>query len=89
MTRTCIRALHFAALLDAGIDLPQALPLPFEPLLVMFERGDFRVEGSGLIDVDTLGIRVGTVDENLLPEPIRPTRRGRTGRTRSRSAERA
>ncbi|MGH3940619.1 MAG: hypothetical protein ACRDTG_18680 [Pseudonocardiaceae bacterium] len=71
VTRTCIRALHFAALLDAGIDLPQELPLPFEPLIVMFERGGgFHVEGSGLIDVDTLGIRVGTVDENLLPEPI-------------------
>lgn len=71
VTRVCVRALHFAALLDVGIDLPQAPPLPFEPLLVMFERGGgFYAEGSGIIDVDTLGIRIGTVEENLKPEPI-------------------
>jgi hypothetical protein len=63
--------LHFAALLDAGIDLPQAPPLPFEPLLVMFERGGgFRVEGGGFIDVDTLGVKIGTIEDNLNSEPI-------------------
>lgn len=71
VTRTCVNSLHFAALLDAEIALPSSLPLPFEPLLVMFERGGgFHVEGSGLIDVDTLGIRAGTLDENLISEPI-------------------
>lgn len=71
VTRTCVNALHFAALLDAEVALPESLPPPFEPLLVMFERGGgFHVEGSGLIDVDTLGIRAGMLDENLLSEPI-------------------
>jgi hypothetical protein len=70
-TRACVRALHFAALLDAGADVPEAPAQPFEPLLVMFERGGgFRVGGGGLIEVDTLGLRAGTVEQNLLAEPV-------------------
>jgi hypothetical protein len=70
VTRTCTHALHFAALVDAGAPLPPVPPDPFEPLLVMFERGGgFRVGGGTLIEVDTLGIRAGSVDENLRPEP--------------------
>lgn len=69
--RACVRALHFAALLDAGVSLPEAPAEPFEPLLVMFERGGgFRVGGGTLIEVDTLGIPAGTVDGNLSPEPV-------------------
>jgi hypothetical protein len=67
---TCANALHFAALLDARIPLPEAPEMPFEPLLVMFERGGgFRDEGSGLIDVDLLGIPIGSVEDNLRAEP--------------------
>jgi hypothetical protein len=63
-------ALHFAALLDARVPLPPAPEQPFEPLVALFERGGgFRREGAGLIEVDTLGVRVGTVQENLRPEP--------------------
>lgn len=69
--RACVRALHFAALLDSGADLPAAPMQPFEPLVVMFERGGgFRVESGGLIEVDTLGIRTGTLEENLSPDPV-------------------
>ncbi|HLL65740.1 MAG TPA: hypothetical protein VK453_08320 [Micromonosporaceae bacterium] len=70
VTRVTVHALHFAALLDAGVPLPQAPAEPFEPLLMMFERGGgFGAEGGGLIEVDTLGIRPGTVVENLRQEP--------------------
>jgi hypothetical protein len=70
VVRSATHALHFAALPDAGVPLPSAPPDPFEPLLVMFERGGgFRVGGGTLIEVDTLGIRAGSVDENLRAEP--------------------
>lgn len=70
VTRACVNALHFAALLDARVPLPQAPGKPFEPLLLIVERGSsFRVEGSGLIDVGMLGVRAGTVAENLQAEP--------------------
>jgi len=37
----------------------------------MFERGGgFSTEGSGLIEVDSLGIRIGTVEDNLSEQPI-------------------
>jgi len=73
VTRACVRALHFAALADAGVPLPSAPSHPFEPLLLMFERGGgFHVEGGGLIDVDTLGIRPGSIEDNLASDPIVP-----------------
>jgi len=70
VVEVCVNALHFAALLDAGISLPDAPDQPFEPLLLLLERGDgFFVEGGGLVDVDSLGIRIGTLEENLRSEP--------------------
>jgi hypothetical protein len=70
VVRAATHALHFAALQDAGVPLPTAPPEPFEPLVTMFERGGgFHVGGGTLIDVDTLGIRAGSVEENLRPEP--------------------
>jgi hypothetical protein len=74
VTRTCVRALHFAALLDAGAKLPEvpeSAAQPFEPLLVMFERGGgFRVEGSGLIEVDAAGVPKGTAAAHRTPGPV-------------------
>jgi hypothetical protein len=71
--RTCVRALHFAALLDAGTKLPQvpgSVAQPFEPLLVMFERGGgFRLEG-GLIEVDSAGVPTGTIQSNRTDKPV-------------------
>ena len=66
VTRTCESAMHFATLLDSRTQLPQ-LPAtvmrPFEPLLLMFERGGgFRIEGSGLIEVDIAGVPKGTIE---------------------------
>lgn len=71
VTRACVRALHFAALFDERVALPQAPPHPFEPLMLLFERGGgFQVEGSGLIDVDTIGVSKGSLQGNLRPDPI-------------------
>ncbi len=70
----CVRALHFAALLDAGSKLPRvpdSVALPFEPLLMMFERGGgFHMEGSGLIDVDSVGVPKGTAQAHLKDKPV-------------------
>jgi hypothetical protein len=71
VVRACEQALHFAALLDAGVELPPAPPEPYEPLLVMFERGGgFSTEGGGLIEVDSLGIRIGSLEDNLIEQPV-------------------
>jgi hypothetical protein len=70
VVEVCVNALHFAALLDAGVPLPDATDQPFEPLLLLLERGDgFFIEGGGLVDVDSLGIRIGGLEENLRSEP--------------------
>ena len=72
--KACERALHFAALLDSGADLPslpESVQHPFEPLLLMFERGGgFRVDGSGLIEIDSLGLQKDTLQSNRIKEPI-------------------
>jgi hypothetical protein len=71
VVRACEQALHFAALLETGAALPEAPADPYEPLLVMFERGGgFSTEGSGLIEVDSLGIRIGRLEDNLIDEPV-------------------
>lgn len=74
VVRTCVRALHFAALLDAGVELPklpESAAQPFEPLLAMFERGGgFRIEGSGLIEVDLAGVPKGTIQSNRKDKPV-------------------
>ena len=74
VVRCCVRALHFAALLDAGTKLPRvpgSAALPFEPLLMMFERGGgFRIEGGGLISVDAAGMPKGTAQAYLKDTPV-------------------
>ncbi|WP_131096819.1 hypothetical protein [Streptomonospora litoralis] len=52
---TCLNALHFQALRESGTPLPR-LPDPFEPLLLMYERGNgvystqiyFQIGASGV-----------------------------------------
>ena len=66
VARACESAVHFAALLDSRTPLPR-LPAtamqPFEPLLVMFERGGgFWVDGTGFIEVDSVGVPKGTIE---------------------------
>ncbi|QKG22235.1 hypothetical protein [Actinomadura verrucosospora] len=56
-SRACAAALHFAALQDAGVPLP-ALPGPYEPLVLLFERGGgFGIDCSGVfIELGTAAI---------------------------------
>jgi hypothetical protein len=70
--RVCEYALHYAALQKAG-KCPADLPDPFEPLIVLFERGSiFSRDGAGYIDVDGLGVRLRNVDDYLQDEPRAP-----------------
>lgn len=66
---TCVWALHFAALRRAGTRLPD-LPDPYEPLLLMYERGSgFTLDGTGFIEVDFLSFPRGRRGEYLTSEP--------------------
>ncbi|WP_119726299.1 hypothetical protein [Thermomonospora amylolytica] len=69
--QTCEWALHFAAL-GERVTLPD-LPHPFEPLILMFERGNaFTFDGAGFIEVDGIGVRRGTMGDHLVAEPYVP-----------------
>lgn len=75
VVRTCVWSLHFAALRDAGIPIPD-LPDPFEPLILMYERGNgFKLEGTGFIEVDFIGVRKGTREDHLVSEQRAPMNR--------------
>ncbi|MEY9214289.1 hypothetical protein NI17_020545 [Thermobifida halotolerans] len=70
VVRTCSWALHFEALRDAEIQIPD-LPDPFEPLLLMYERGNsFSMEGTGYVEVGTTAIPKWSKDEYLSSEPF-------------------
>lgn len=67
--RMAMAALHFAALRDTGTSLPD-LPDPYEPLILMFERGGgFTLDGTGFIQVDMAGIPRGKREAHMSPEP--------------------
>jgi hypothetical protein len=72
--RTAEWALHFAALLESGRPLPAVQPSaanPFEPLILMFERGGgFRLGSGYAIEVDTAALRPGALAENLFDRPL-------------------
>ncbi|MFJ3832671.1 hypothetical protein ACIPWI_32660 [Streptomyces sp. NPDC090046] len=63
-------ALNFAVLSDTAPVLPD-LPSPFEPLVLMFERGGgFGLDGSGHIEVDMAAIARGTVEQARERAPL-------------------
>ncbi|WP_374774245.1 hypothetical protein OG756_15860 [Streptomyces sp. NBC_01310] len=63
-------ALNFAVLSDIRTGLPD-LPSPFEPLMLMFERGGtFSLDGSGHIEVDMAAMARGTVERALERVPL-------------------
>lgn len=71
VAQTCEWALHFAAL-GERVRLSN-LPHPFEPLILMFERGStFTFDGTGCIEVDGLAFRRGTRKDHLVTEPYAP-----------------
>jgi len=62
-------ALGWAALLDAGVSLPPGLEDPFEPLLLMFDRGGAWTIEAGFIDVDGSAVRRKTWRDHLTTRP--------------------
>jgi len=78
---TCRAALRWAALLDAGVPVPEGLPDPFEPLILMFERGGGFMTENGFIELDGsslplitagegTGLRRKTAQDFLLTKPF-------------------
>jgi hypothetical protein len=63
-------ALRWAALLDAGIPLPPQLEDPFEPLLLMFERGGGFTTEAGFIDLGGSSVLQKTWLDHLSAEPV-------------------
>jgi hypothetical protein len=69
--RTVARAtLRWAALLDAGTPLPPDLQDPFEPLLLMFDRGGAYTTEAGFIDLGASSVPSKTWRDNLSTEPV-------------------
>ncbi|WP_329518838.1 TY-Chap domain-containing protein [Spirillospora sp. NBC_01491] len=65
-------ALHFEALLDAGVVLPD-LPNPYEPLILMFERGSqISIDEIGRIDVDFVQMPRAWPRNYRVQEPFAP-----------------
>ncbi len=63
-------ALHFAALRDAGVILPE-LPDPFEPLVVMYERGGGFSRHTGLfVQVDVANSPIGDRADRAARQPL-------------------
>jgi hypothetical protein len=67
---TCRAALRWAALLDTGIPVPPHLEDPFEPLLLMFERGGGFITEHGFIDLGASAVPQKTWRDHLAPHPI-------------------
>ncbi|WP_280725657.1 hypothetical protein [Kitasatospora sp. MAA4] len=67
---SCFRALHWAALLDAGLEQLPALDDPFEPLIMLFERGGGFGTENRSADFSLAMVRFKTWDQHLNPEPI-------------------
>ncbi|MER6997092.1 hypothetical protein [Streptomyces sp. NPDC000410] len=69
LQRTCRAAVRWAALRDGHDDLPADLPDPYEPLLLMYERGGgyFLEE---YLDLNGVMIRLGNVESNASATPF-------------------
>jgi hypothetical protein len=69
--RTVARAaLRWADLLDAGVSLPLDLEDPFEPLLLMFERGGAYTTEAGFIDLGASSVPRKTWRDHLSSDPV-------------------
>lgn len=89
---TCRGAVRWAALRQAQIEWPGDLPDPYEPLILMYERGGgyFLEE---FVDLNGAMIRLGNVESNLSaapssPSPPQPSTPW-TPRARSRTSQRS
>jgi hypothetical protein len=67
--RSCRAALRWAALKDADVPLPPGLDDPYEPLLMMFDRGGGWTTEAGFLDVDGSAVRQQTWLDHLTTKP--------------------
>jgi hypothetical protein len=72
---TARATLRWAAVMDAGKPLPDGLADPYEPLLLMFERGGGFTMEHGFIDLDAASIVQRTWRDHLTAEQIVPLTR--------------
>ena len=68
--QTARTALRWASLKDAGVPLPPGLEDPYEPLLIMFDRGGAWTTEAGFIDVGGSAVRRRTWHDHLISEPV-------------------
>jgi hypothetical protein len=69
---TARAALRWATVMDAGKPLPDGLADPYEPLLLMFERGGGFTTEHGFIDLGAASIVRRTWRDHLTTEQIVP-----------------
>jgi hypothetical protein len=62
--------LRWGALKDAGAPRPPDLDDPYEPLLLMFDRGGAWTTEAGFIDVDGSAVRRQTWRDHLNTDPV-------------------
>jgi hypothetical protein len=67
---SCRNVLRWAAVLDAGVPMPKDLEDPYEPLLLLFERGGGWTTEHGLIELYGSAISRRTLQDNLTTEPV-------------------
>lgn len=70
VARVCRAALRWAALLDAGVPLPYGLDDPYEPMLLLFERGGGFTTEHGFVDLVGASVRLGAYEDHLVTEPV-------------------
>jgi hypothetical protein len=63
-------ALRWAAILDADVSVPAHLDDPFEPLLLLFERGGGQTTEAGFIDLGGSSVLQKTWQNYLSTEPV-------------------
>jgi hypothetical protein len=68
--RTARAILRWAALEDASVRLPPRLEAPYEPLLLMFDRGGAWTTEAGFLDVNGSALRRRTWRDHLSTEPV-------------------
>ncbi|GDY34010.1 hypothetical protein [Gandjariella thermophila] len=68
--KTCLAALHWSTLRDSAAVRLAGLEGPFEPLIVMYERGGGFTTEHGFIEVGLASVRLKTWEEHSSPEPV-------------------
>lgn len=67
--RTSRWALHWAALVDAEVPLPDGPSDPFAPLVLMFERGGGFTLERGFVDLASSMVLRKSLQDALSPQP--------------------